>query len=235
MKVIFSGQHARAFLIERKSDRVVATFDHLVVGKTGFTAPVPSAVVERAGASQLIVQCAANDMFLNADLMPLTNACAALAASFRQVICYGYSMGAYAAMMFSGPLKADRVVCISPQFSMDPKKVPFETRWADLAKNLNHDLDDLWVCIAKNADGFLIYDSQIVKDELHIGRIVELCPHWHCLPMPGAGHPASKILLKGRQFAPFMVHALSERADFQTLRAIYERAATAAKPPIAAE
>jgi len=58
-------------------------------------------------------------------------------ASYDRVLTYGSSMGGYAAIRFGGRLKADTAVATSPQYSIDARVVPFETRWRDEAKRLD--------------------------------------------------------------------------------------------------
>lgn len=47
----------------------------------------------------------------------------------REVVTYGCSMGAYAAVKFAKPLGAKRSIAISPIFSPDPFKPPYDQRW----------------------------------------------------------------------------------------------------------
>ena len=45
------------------------------------------------------------------------------------LVGYGGSMGGYAAINYSAAIGLAAVIAISPQFSPDPAKTPFETRW----------------------------------------------------------------------------------------------------------
>jgi len=46
------------------------------------------------------------------------------------VVAYSTSMGSYAAIRFSQALAVDAIIAFSPQSSVDPRLVPWETRWA---------------------------------------------------------------------------------------------------------
>lgn len=52
-------------------------------------------------------------------------------AEFERVIFYGASMGGYGALSYAAAVPGSDVVVFSPQTSLDPKVVPFETRYRD--------------------------------------------------------------------------------------------------------
>lgn len=53
---------------------------------------------------------------------------------FENVVFYGASMGGYGASVFSAAAPGSKVIMISPQATIDPKKVPWENRYPK-AKN----------------------------------------------------------------------------------------------------
>ena len=53
---------------------------------------------------------------------------------FENVVFYGASMGGYAASVFSAAVPGSKVILISPQATIDPKRVPWENRYPK-AKN----------------------------------------------------------------------------------------------------
>ena len=59
---------------------------------------------------------------------PGTAARAAVPEGAR-VMTYGSSMGGYAALRFARALRADAILALSPQYSIDPAVVPWEDRW----------------------------------------------------------------------------------------------------------
>ncbi len=103
----------------------------------------------------------------------------------RPVITYGSSMGGYAAFRFSGVLQAARVIALSPQYSIDPARVPWEHRWRRLAASLPMLWDDLPV--HAGAEVFLFYDPTSA-DRRHaqlMGREIKA----HHVRLPHSGHP----------------------------------------------
>jgi len=65
----------------------------------------------------------------NALDVPLIVARVRPVAQGRRVVTLGNSMGAFLAVLLSGPLGAGRCLGLSPQWSVDPRVVPEETRW----------------------------------------------------------------------------------------------------------
>jgi pimeloyl-ACP methyl ester carboxylesterase len=52
-----------------------------------------------------------------------------IAKDYHRVVTYGSSMGGYAAIKFGPEVRANAAVAISPQYSIDPAKAPFEKRF----------------------------------------------------------------------------------------------------------
>lgn len=77
-----------------------------------------------------------NDWYQYADFLDVCARVRALTEGYDRVIAYGSSMGAYAAIRFGGLVGADTALALSPQFSIDPRLVPFENRWLHDAKRI---------------------------------------------------------------------------------------------------
>jgi hypothetical protein len=67
-----------------------------------------------------------NDWYLLPDIELALEAAAKAAASFDRVSAYGSSMGAYARNPPRRACRREHRDCDSPQFSIDPRLVPFE-------------------------------------------------------------------------------------------------------------
>ena len=67
-----------------------------------------------------------------------------IAAAYKRVVSYGSSMGGYAAIRFGEAVGASAALALSPQFSVDPAAVPFETRWRRDARHLDFSLERRW-------------------------------------------------------------------------------------------
>ncbi|MBY8976840.1 hypothetical protein KHP62_13535 [Rhodobacteraceae bacterium NNCM2] len=104
----------------------------------------------------------------------------------RRIIAYGASMGGYGAILSSGPLVADKVLAIAPQFSIDRAVVPFERRWRVEAEEIGPFVHDITQLMREDAEVFVLYDPRSV-DRLQF----ELFPRgdgWHELALPFSGH-----------------------------------------------
>lgn len=84
-----------------------------------------------------------NHWWLIPDLEACLDAVRPVVARATRRTGYGASLGAYAALRFSRLLDLDEVLAFSPQYSIDPVKVPFETRWPDEAAQLDFRGEDM--------------------------------------------------------------------------------------------
>ncbi len=116
----------------------------------------------------------------------------------RPVITYGSSMGGYAAFRFSGVLQAVRVIAFSPQYSIDPARVPWEHRWRRLAASLPMLWDDLPV--HAGAEVFLFYDPTSA-DRRH-AQLISREMKAHHVRLPHSGHPCIALLHELKLLGP---------------------------------
>ena len=111
-------------------------------------------------------------------------------ASSQRRIGYGSSMGGYGVIRFAKSLNLDTVLAFVPQYSISPKIVPWETRFAhDLS---DPDLDEGRILIGPDCQIIAFYDpDNLDKDHVDlIAAEVSLCR----VPMPGAGHKVYRAL-----------------------------------------
>lgn len=119
-------------------------------------------------------------------------AAAAVAARYPRVFTYGSSMGGYAALRFAMMLGAETAIAISPQFSLDPKVVPFEERWqADLAAITFRERP-----IEPTATQVIFYDPRMRLDDRHFAMFASLPTRTVAVAVPYAGHPVGPMLIE---------------------------------------
>ena len=111
----------------------------------------------------------------------------------RRITLYGSSMGGYAALILSGLIKPKRIVLFSPQFSIDPKRVPFEKRWRAYAAKLNFAYDDMAAGIDHESEIKAVYDPFFKPDRQHIELIEKIRPVDH-VHVRFAGHNTARAL-----------------------------------------
>jgi pimeloyl-ACP methyl ester carboxylesterase len=107
-----------------------------------------------------------------------------------RAITYGSSMGGYAALRFASSLSARISIAISPQFSLAPSVVPFETRWLNEARRITF----RWEGDRPLADhvGYIFYDPYDM-DAQHFALFAETF-NVKGIRLPHAGHPAGAYL-----------------------------------------
>lgn len=155
------------------------------------------------GMSAICVYPRYNDWYLNDSLPDLLYAIETLAKGYAEVISYGLSMGGYAAVLTASDLRVDKVIAISPQFSVDPRKVPFETRWQRLLEKMDFRHDRLRNDGQSSALGVVVVDPMHKLDALHCDQILRMFPSWKRLNLPMGGHSATACLRDAGKIGDF--------------------------------
>ena len=105
---------------------------------------------------------------------------------------YGSSMGAYAAVAFSGRLSLDDVLAISPQVDITQ---PWDTRWADEAAAIGA-MRAIDAAMIRPGCRYVIAYDPLDQDRLHYEHIARLVAPGRlvALRVPAFGHPAGYFL-----------------------------------------
>jgi hypothetical protein len=115
------------------------------------------------------------------------------------IAAYGSSMGAYGALLFSGELSCNQVLALGPQYSIDPRKVPFESRWQDIARTLNFTRDDMATALHSPAEKFILYDNH--SEDRHQVALLH-GNNVHALAIPFGSHTIGQYLVDTGQLKP---------------------------------
>lgn len=161
--------------------------------RPGFRPLADETYFRNNGYACLTVDSHRNDWFLSAETVPLMAALAGVCRDHGEVVTYGFSMGGFAALLFSRILGASRIVAISPQYSIDRTLCPFETRWAEEAKSIPAGADPAALGDT-SLPGYLVYDPQIALDGQQAGKVMARFPHLVPVRLHGGGHPATVAL-----------------------------------------
>ncbi|WP_371345476.1 alpha/beta hydrolase [Ancylobacter sp. IITR112] len=110
-----------------------------------------------------------------------------------EVVAYAVSMGAYAAIRFAGRLGVTRILAFSPQYSIDPKKVPWDRRWDRL---FDRPRQVLWehLMAPRGVPVYLCYDPHN-RDRRHMrlyAREADVVP----VRVPYAGHGSITVMMQ---------------------------------------
>lgn len=173
---------------------VVITFQSFVDAHEPPRGGFGEAFLDENGFDAIHVISRSNAWYQYAD-MPAALAAIAAAAGAATRVTYGLSMGAYAAVRFARDVQADRAIAISPQYSIDPRTVPFEKRWSEFGAKIPF----LWDWPRPGAgyapDGpevAAIYDPHNL-DIRHVALIAAHHPVRH-IAVPYGGHPVTALL-----------------------------------------
>jgi hypothetical protein len=110
-------------------------------------------------------------------------------AGFARTISYGCSMGGYAALRFARACGAHQAIAISPQYSIDPKRPPFDRRWRAEARETGF----VEPRYAPPANAILVYDPDHALDRAHAALYLA-APGAIDVPVRFSGHPSAALL-----------------------------------------
>lgn len=188
----------------------VVTFDHYHndtdLDRPGFGAEF----LASQGISAIHFVCKGNDWFQYDDMMQACRAARAALFEADRILAYGSSMGAYAAIRFADLIGANAVLALAPQYSIDPAKVPWETRWLQDGARIRwrEALDGPIRC---KAVPFLVYDP--ISDDLRHAERIAADIAIRRIPVPFSGHPVTTYLGDTGLLQPLLLAAIDPDGD----------------------
>lgn len=192
---LFNGAHLRATGYGADAPGIVVTFDYYKQDKKGFPALPTTRDEPTPNTGMIKITTASNDWFLNSDLEPMSAVLSSVLASKSKVFGVGSSMGGYGALLMSDLIGLQRVMLISPQYSIFPEHAPWETRYLNEAAALDPMADDLSARVRSDLKGLILFDPRQKADHLHARAISALAQGIDCAAMPFGGHPATRNIL----------------------------------------
>jgi tetratricopeptide (TPR) repeat protein len=172
----------------------VVSFDHFR-NEPGFAEHgFGEAFLRDEGLSAIHVLCSDNRWYQYPDML---GACAVVrqaVAGADKIVAYGSSMGAYAAMRLGKAIGATATLAISPQYSIDPAKAPWECRWNQYRDAIAR---TGWIAevdgpIESDIIPHVAFDPADI-DLRHIRRIEQDIPIRR-IALPYSGHPSTGYL-----------------------------------------
>lgn len=192
------------------TSRWVVTFDNYGIGH-GFDRPgFGQEFLADAGISALHVMGAREDWYQYPEMGEAMKAVRQATSGAERVMTYGSSMGGYAALRFSDAAGANAVLALSPQYSIDPKKVPFEKRWIQDSRRI-HWLSEIDGRLTSAARPVVVFDPS-AEDGQHIALIqsdIEIT----AISLPHVSHPATTYLGEVGLLKPLVFQTLSGELD----------------------
>lgn len=195
--------------------RWVVTFDHYGIGHGFDREGFGESFLKAQGISAIHVMGRREDWYQYPDLEAALATVKAAVAGASQVMTYGTSMGGYAAVRFADAVGAHATLALSPQYSIDPAKAPFEKRWPQDAHRLTF-LPHLDGPIRSQARQIIVYDP-MTNDRLH-AALISADIAIDELRVPFAGHPVGPFLSEGGVLAKLFSATLDGGADTAALR-----------------
>jgi hypothetical protein len=163
------------------------------------------------GVTAIHVLSHGNDWFQTSEMHGVIQIICEASAGVERLLAYGSSMGGYAALRFAGPVGAHTALALSPQYSIDPRKVPFETRWAPDQRRIRfrEEVDGRIIAAPRM---ILAYDPMIEADRRHAELFAAATPVT-LLPLPRGGHPVGGFLNDVKLLRALVFDALDGHLD----------------------
>lgn len=168
---------------------IVVTFDSFTNVPDLDRASFGEHFLAREGIDAVHVVNRLNRWYQHEEMAEVLAIVAAATRGYDRVFTYGSSMGGYAALRFARMLGADAAIALSPQFSVDPRVVPWESRWQpDIAQIRFDELP-----FAPAARQYVFFDPRDAADNRHAAMIAAAGPTV-AVTLPNAGHPVGALL-----------------------------------------
>ena len=190
--------------------RWVVTFDNFGIGAGFNRSGFGEAFFRSRGISAIHVLGRSDDWYQYDDMPLALKAVRVAVAGSDRVMTYGSSMGGYAAIRFADRLGANAVLALSPQYSIDPAKTPFDDRWNQDSHRIKWlpEIDGPVVCQCRPV---IVFDPKS-RDGSHVLRLskdIQITG----IPLPYSGHPATTYLQEANLLEPMILAVLDDTLD----------------------
>lgn len=224
IETVFNGAHSRAICSDVQSSNLLVRFEHWVAGKSAFSPFVPWNFARSADFAQLSIQVSKSDFYLNEDLQALRHALYCFTDRFAYVQALGFSMGGFGALLLSRALRLQYGVLVSPQCPAFVSRSPFNAtlgyEGAIFSRSQNSLLDGLH----KDMRGVVFYDPFAAsgRDMAYAEVLEGLVPRLKLVALPGAGHPATKMIANARLYGKFQASILDPRGLARKVKHLHQ-------------
>lgn len=180
--------------------------------------------------SALLVTVADNHGFLNDDAEAMIAPVLEATRGFRSVVLYGSSMGAFAAIMLSTALRADRIIAIAPRYTGDWVNDVQRRANAAPTGEARRLTARMVAGLRPDASLFAIYDPTVAIDRHAAEAALARSRNPQRLLLPFAGHPPGRFLVDAKLLSGVIAGAIRGELDTGAVR----RAARAARATVPA-
>lgn len=192
----------------RKSDTLVVTFAEMLMNdpsQPGFG----EQFLLKAGYDLVIVQKRSENWYQDLKVEDFSSAVSGIAAEYSDVVCYGISMGAFAALYFGGAVNAS-ILALSPLCSIHPRYPQLGGR--EYRKHVVATQCDLAHAPKSQQPVFIVFDQRLQLDAFYMrSEVMPAFPKATIAVAPGAGHPVSRCLNGMGLLRPLVLDFIRER------------------------
>ena len=217
--IVFEDEHIRAIYLKGTTDTLVLSFGDLISRAKGNAINAEKSLA-KYDYNVIGIMPKQKSWFPLQSMQALYEVIESLLSQFQRVVAYGGSMGGYAAIKYSKLLKADRVVSMVPQYSIDPSEVE-DRRYTDFYDQaVNTGMRIQAGDIAESTEYIVVYDPYFDLDREHYQKIKKLIPHLHTLHLPYTGHDAVAVLANSELLNDFIKHAFEPTYFYRQIRKV---------------
>lgn len=212
------------FRVAGGGQRAVVSFEHGRDRMSGFVPPKPPHFAQRLGIDALVVQTARRDWFVSEGSAALADALTRATRDREEVVATGFSMGGYAALLYSAACHARRIMVVSPQYCIDPQIAPFDPerhgKFARIGLPMPRPESRGNVAV----EGVLIHDPAIRADRAHAALVRAAFPRLHAVALPYGGHPATGAIGATGRIGRIAEMLVTDRLDPMAIRQLHRTA-----------
>ncbi|MBC9208210.1 tetratricopeptide repeat protein [Roseomonas aerophila] len=186
-QIVYDDHHLRVVFFPSKSNTLLVNFSNMLFKMDGDTFWARN-LCRKSEISGLGFVAKRPNWFPAISMHKAEDHLRSLLASYETRLCYGNSMGAYAALKYSRLLNATAVAAFCPQYSISPSVVEaFDHRFTPHHDQKIHDGMEIK---AADISGhvYLFYDQFEKPDVKHVELIHGVCPQANLLNVAMTGH-----------------------------------------------
>ncbi|WP_374636828.1 hypothetical protein [Paracoccus sp. (in: a-proteobacteria)] len=221
---LHEDQRYRVTLFRGNGDgrRLIVSFEHGRTRMRGdFAEPHYPRYAERMGIDALAVQPSWRDWYISDQSAALAEVLRHATRDHDEVICTGFSMGGYGALLYSSVCHAKRLMLVSPQYSIDPAVAPFDAKRHEKFARIGRPMPCPETRGNTDASGLLLYDPTIGADRAHMQLITRAFPRLVPLALPYGGHPATGVIAACGAIGRLAGMVAADRIDRRAIRQIH--------------
>ncbi|SFI77889.1 hypothetical protein SAMN05216304_103480 [Bosea sp. OK403] len=214
LSVVYRSRHLLVKVAHRASAACVVTFDSYADTNDLDRRAFGEAFFAQNRISAIHVVNGRNRWYHEPDWREAIDAVRKAASGYARLVTYGSSMGAYAALRFADHVGASTALALSPQYSRDPRKAPFEDRWP--GQRRGKWLPELSGPLSAKVPVVLAYDPAMTSERLHAERIASEMVVER-LALPHAGHAMAAHLSECGLLSDLVLEVIRGSADLTAL------------------